>query len=118
MSDSDPYISEALKLILNKLGSDGIEIIASTGTAEEFKAKYHFSIGMSLRNALGLWKPHTESALVKWFWDNLKLTHADDMSGIIMDALWHQVHCVPYGLDDMKEAAKIYIEHWYKTLIE
>jgi len=69
----------------------------------------HFGFGMSIRNYYGLWDP--ESPLHKWFHKELGIVHADDMSGIIMEALWHRAKDLKY---DPSETIKRYTEHWAK----
>ena len=53
----------------------------------DFRACAHHTLGMWIRNNFGLWFTPQESPLVQWFWDR-GLTHADDMSGIILSALY------------------------------
>lgn len=67
----------------------------------------HFGFGMSIRNHYGLWD--TTSPLHQWFHKELGVVHADDMSGIIMDALWHKVKDLEY---DPSETIRKYTEHW------
>jgi len=45
----------------------------------------HMGIGMWLRNNWGLWGG---SVLREFFEKEFRLDHADDMSGLILDALW------------------------------
>ena len=47
----------------------------------------------------------------KWFSDNLKLTHPDDISGTIIKAVWCKVNNEPF---DPKQHAQKYIEYWEK----
>lgn len=72
----------------------------------------HFMVGISLRNYWRLWDRSTP--LVKWFWKTYKINHADDISGMILDALWRTVR----GQDTQHKAnADRYLAHWknYKT---
>lgn len=55
---------------------------------------YHFTLGMSVRNLYGLWD--SEHALTKWFVQE-GVYHADDMSAIILEALWHRIKELPYN---------------------
>ena len=68
---------------------------------------FHFGFGMGIRNYYGLWDP--ESPLHKWFHKELGVGHADDMSGIILEALWYRTKDLQY---DPSETIKGYTEHW------
>ena len=70
---------------------------------------FHFGLGMGVRNHYGLWD--SESPLHKWFHKNLGVVHADDMSGIILEALWHRAKNLQY---DPSERIMEYTEHWAK----
>lgn len=54
---------------------------------KEFIGRNHFFLGMSLRNAWGLW---TGSPLKDWF-VNMGVLHADDMSGILLRSFYRTV---------------------------
>lgn len=72
---------------------------------EEFCARNHFFLGMTLRNAWGLW---TGGPLKEWF----KLGgihHADDMSSIILRCLHRDLAGVPRDVGgQMKKIIKWY----------
>jgi hypothetical protein len=73
---------------------------------EEAQAAAHHSVGRKIRNEWRLWH---DSPLSEWFRNELRVTHADDMSGMIFDALWCDLNEQP------RRTAKLfaeYQEHW------
>lgn len=90
------------------------EGLTAEDTAEIKKPKFnaaqvHFSVGRMLRNEWTLWDK--ETILVKWFERNYGLTHADDVSGLILDCLVRDIRGEPR---QDKELANKFIEHWKK----
>jgi hypothetical protein len=74
-------------------------IMGSSGRADVLKAKerdmidYHFSFGLWMRNN---WLRH-HSRLAQYF-KQLGIVDYDDMSGIILDSYWRQLHGKPIDL--------------------
>lgn len=66
---------------------------------------YHFGIGMWMRNNWGLWDK--ESDLHKWFASH-GITHADDMSGIILTSFRRRLLGQPIGFEQQVENYKSY----------
>lgn len=72
---------------------------------EDEMIKYHFSLGMSLRNSWGLWG---DSPIAKHM-RSLGFTHPDDMSSVILKTFW----CKRHGEDfRIKERVAYYKEYW------
>ena len=65
---------------------DRKEMAALTDKSEMIR--YHMGLGMRLRNIWGLWGG---SRLQKYFTDR-RVTHPDDMSGIILDYYFNWLH--------------------------
>lgn len=65
-----------------------------------------FSVGMGIRNYYGLWH---KNGLTRYFNRALGVYHADDMSAILLEALWHRVHNQPY---DPAPSVERFREHW------
>lgn len=65
----------------------------------------HMGLGMWLRNNWGLW---SGSRLAKWF-NERRIWHPDDMSGIILYSYSRHSHSQPIGLDDQ---IKHYVTIW------
>ncbi len=70
---------------------------------EEFKALAyddigggHFGVGMWMRNNWGLWGG---GPLGRHF-NELGITHPDDMSGIVLTSYWLRLHACPLRLDE------------------
>lgn len=99
-------LEEAIKVLKEGLTKEDIEVIK----APKFNAvEVHFSVGTMLRNEWTLWDKDT--VLVKWFEKNYGITHADDVSGLILDCLCKDIRGEPRK---DKELAKQFIEHWKK----
>lgn len=99
--------SEATARLLNSIPDESREHVKK---GESFS---HHGFGTFIRNSWGLWR--AESVLSKWFWDNLKIWHADDMSGIILDSVTAAIKGEAFDLD---AAVKRYHAHWVKTGIK
>lgn len=101
-------LEEAVGLILESLTeADKEQIIA---TKPELA---HFSLGMFLRNGWSLWEEDTP--IKRWFADNFGLSHADDISGIILHCVWSKVHGKEDEADKLAERFK---RHWIKSGID
>lgn len=74
------------------------------GTEDDI-IRYHFSLGMWMRNNWKLWGG---SRLATWF-NTQGIEHPDDMSGIILDSFWRHINQKPIKLD---EQVKYYQEYW------
>ena len=64
--------------------------------SENQMIEYHMNLGLGLRNQWGLWRG---SRLAGYF-HKLGVRHPDDMSGIILDTFWCNVHGRPFRLDE------------------
>jgi hypothetical protein len=73
--------------------------------SEDEMIEYHFGLGMGIRNSWGLWGG---SPLSKHLQD-LGFTHADNMSGVILETFWCKRHGKPFRL---KERAREYAAYW------
>jgi len=71
---------------------------------EEGMIEHHFGLGMWMRNNWGLWGG---SELSKWF-RSRGITHADDMSGIILDSFWRHLNDKPIDLEKQIQGYKAY----------
>jgi len=71
--------------------------------------QFGFFTGMGIRNYYGLWH---ENGLTRYFNNVLGVYHADDMSGVLLEALWHRVHNKPYDPTPMIEKCR---KHWKQS---
>lgn len=69
-------------------------------------AKYHFTVGMAIRNAWGLWANKTPIAQ---YLNNHGIVHGDDRTGVIFKALWCKLNKKKL---DIKKEAKFYEDYW------
>src|SRR6476646_9910862 len=67
---------------IDKFWDDTMKAEAIAMTEDEFGGRYHFGLGLWIRNNWGLWKG---SRLSKYF-NSLGIYHPDDMSGIILSS--------------------------------
>jgi len=86
---------------------DPTDIEKMKSGSEDDMGQYHFSLGMGLREAWGLWRG---SRLGQWF-NTQGIFHPDDMSGIILDSFWRQLNGKPIRLE---EQVKHYQDYWKK----
>lgn len=115
-------LEEAITFLLEAQDEESLEFIKSVDE-EEFCARAHHTTGRYLRNSWHLWwneemakqYPHTMPSkkpnLVEFF-NNLGITHADDMSGIIITSTYRQVHNVPRDLDIQVQKYKDYWKNY------
>jgi Ankyrin repeats (3 copies) len=81
-----------------------------SGTEKEL-ARYHFGLGMWMRNNWGLWKA---SRLADYF-ERLDIHHPDDMSAIIMTSLHRHLNGKPIKLD---EQVGYYQAYWNSPTVK
>jgi hypothetical protein len=67
--------------------------------------KYHFGLGMWLRNNWGMW---SGDRLASYF-ASIGIFHPDDMSGIILDSYWRYLNRTDICL---QEQVEVYQEYW------
>lgn len=106
------YIPKDLEDALNQLDElntddDRADIRSGTLGATDL----HHGYGTSLRNNWELWD---KSRLAKWF-NSIGIFHADDMSGIILDAWFCRVRGQPF---DLGAKVKWYQDFWREQGIE
>lgn len=95
-------LNEAVDLLYSWLDNNDIARI-NTSSAD----MQHFTFGMYLRNTWKLWDK--ETPIVQWFRNELKIGHADDISGIILDSLYAKVKG---EVLDLPLAIECYHTHW------
>jgi hypothetical protein len=98
-------LDEAIESIKRDLNEESLVKIRACKTAQEFMGLAHFGIGMGLRNNWGLWGG---SRLAKWF-NNNGIFHPDDMSGVILEALWCDLTNNSFSLE---QKAAEYQAYW------
>ncbi len=81
------------------------QVLDMKNGTEDDMIKYHFGLGMWMRNNWGLW---AGSGLSDWF-NSIGIFHPDDMSGIILDSLWRDLNGEKLQLE---EQIKYYKDYW------
>lgn len=106
-------IDEAIETLFSSLDEDDIVYIKDEKNSS---SSIHFTLGMALRNYWHLWAE--ESPIKDDFKKRFNLFgDADDMSGMILEALWVKVR----GGDVVKsleESANSFNAHWMKCNID
>jgi hypothetical protein len=100
-------LDEAVAALMKMLPQDQLDLFKNW-KYEEAQANAHHSVGQMIRNEWKLWHA---SPLAEWFRNELRTTHADDMSGMILDALWCDLNSTPRRTAELFAA---YQEHWKK----
>lgn len=107
-TENPTNLDEAVAALMKMLPHDQLKLFKSWDY-EEAQASAHHSVGRKIRNEWELW---FDSPLSEWFRKELRVTHADDMSGMIFDALWCDLNGTPRRTAEL--FAK-YQEHWKKS---
>lgn len=95
-------LNEAVDMIVQDMSPENVEFIKSHQPAD-----IHFGSGMWLRNNWSLWD--RETLLVQWFIQTYRIGHADDISGMIFEAVWAKVRGEAF---DPLVVVKRYHDHW------
>lgn len=96
------------KLFKEKKKTTTVITVIIEGEPIEIPADTHFTVGRFLRNNWNLWE---DSPISRWFIRNLKLAHADDMSGILLEAFEAKYLGKEY---DPSKTVAWYRKHWEK----
>ncbi len=103
---SESYIpidlDDAIRHLKETLSAEDIEVLRSAD--EEELARFHFGLGLSLRNRWGLWGG---SRLAEWF-NSIGIFHPDDMSGIIITSLVRDLQGKPIELEAQIAEYQVY----------
>lgn len=110
-------LEEAARRVLEILrdAKDGHDVLESEDIGQ-FGSRLHHGLGRWIRNNWGLWSRDTE--LFTDISGQFYLVHADDMSGLIMDAAWMLHTTEAIDKKALKQTAARYLEHWRKILLE
>ena len=96
-------LEEAVNLIKSEMPSDFVEFVKKSSPSG-----VHFGLGMQIRNDWSLWD--LENPLVKWFDKEYGITHADDISGLILDCVWQDIKGLPRRDREQADKTKKYWE--------
>jgi hypothetical protein len=99
-------LDEAVNFLIESLTQrDHQEIKELLKTDSALSSTHHF-LGTYLRNNWSLWE---DCPLVRWFIKEYKIVHADDISGIILEAFSHRYRGLNY---DPVSTVKRFHKHW------
>lgn len=101
-------VSEALQMFLKALTDEEKKTLSEV--KEDQVAIFHHSWGQDLRNEWSMWEKDTP--IVNSF-RTIGITHADDMSGILLLSAHRQLNKKPLKLNDQ---VKKYQEYWLKEI--
>lgn len=104
MDNMPNNLSEAIVYVLSHNSEADLRTWAEKPERQAI-GSIHFFGGMSLRNDLELWH---KNALTKWF-NGKGITHADDMSGIILTSVHRTIKRIDLDLDGQ---VKVYQDFW------
>ena len=99
---------EILPIIISPEGCKEFAVMKE----EEVNAVAHHGLGRMLRNDWKLWQ--VGSIMYEWFAEK-GITHADDMSGIIITSWHRQLNNLPIKLEDQ---IKFYQDYWKQHELE
>jgi hypothetical protein len=86
-------LSEALREF-DQMLPESVKVSMRCGSEDDM-SRYHFALGLWVRNNWGLW---AGGPLAEYFRE-LGINHPDDMSGIILTSYWRQLQERPLELD-------------------
>jgi hypothetical protein len=95
--------------IISVMREEDKDYLINQKTAELFAASLHHNIGRSIRNNWMLWDK--TSPLVRHFEIRYGVTHADDISGIVIMCTWQFLNSQPMTPE---KYAKSCIDYWKK----
>ena len=95
-------LEEAIQILIKSMSKKELDLIKNMNITE-----LHFNIGRTIRNEWSLWDE--SSVLVKWFYKKYGVSHADDVSSLILECLIADLNNKPR---QDKELAERFIEHW------
>jgi len=98
-------LEQAFTALKRMLPAEDIEKIRKMDDEKEM-VRYHFGLGMRLRNEWGLWRG--EGGLGKQLRE-LGLRHPDDMSTVVLESFWRHLHGKPLELE---AKVRYYQEYW------
>jgi hypothetical protein len=98
-------LEEAVEFLTKNVNSEEFEQI-KTKDEDEALGGTHFGIGMWMRNNWGLWSGKSE---LSQYFQSLGITHADDMSGIILTSWYRIITGKPVNL---QEQVQYYKDYW------
>ena len=97
-------LDHAVDIIVAGLSADDVEFFETESTT-----RAHHEGGRFLRNTWSLWDK--ESHLVQWFRTHLGISHADDISSVILVAVQARVIGIKFYPTPMLDRFR---EHWAK----
>lgn len=100
-------LDEAVLLLVAALEPDEMEE-AMRSAMNKFDGEHHF-LGRALRNKWNFWE---DSPIVRWFIATHRICHADDISGIVLEAFAAKLNGEPY---DPAPTVEKYHKHWRET---
>lgn len=105
LADFNPTtLDEAIDVLYSNLDKKALKEFKEYGYVG-----FHHGFGTAIRNEWGLWKKG--SALYNFFESTYGLTHADDMSGLILEGLESKCSGETY---DPTPSVERYKKHWEK----
>ncbi len=111
MGEAPEDIEQAILRATELCYNGGVDTDFWNEAEESFTAQLHHTLGQLMRNHWGLWSQ--DSPLYKNLAVGFLLSHADDMSGLILTGVYRHHHDI--GLNLEQEAAK-YLRYWADTL--
>lgn len=109
-------LEEAVSILIESLAEELPNI--KELSLEEFIGKAHHSLGQAIRNEWCLWWFPNHTYAPKWpeeipplnkYFHDLKITHGDDISGMILTAFHNKITNTPF---DQEKEIKKYHTHW------
>lgn len=110
-------IEEAIETVLNQMKHQPMQMKDFGQDEKRFVVTTHNWLGMKIRNAWQLWYdtskelPHLDKPSIVQEFNDLGITHADDMSGIILITAFRRYH---KREEDIPGQVQWYKDFWAK----
>jgi hypothetical protein len=98
-------LRDSIRHLKRLLPSSTIAWVRDSAHAEFDMAVLHHGLGTWIRNTWGLWG---DSRLAAYF-NGIGIEHPDDMSSIVLNSLWRELHGLPV---DLRSQVDYYQQYW------
>jgi hypothetical protein len=102
-------LMECFKQLKVILSAEAVGEIENMECCNDVAPRYHFGLGMWIRNNWGLWGfENNPNSRLRIYFNHLGIEHPDDMSGIILTSFWRHLNHLPIKLDEQIKQCQNY----------
>lgn len=101
------HFEQAVQMVIDRTEGNNLDLVLDAESGRDICVQMHHGLGQWLRNNWGLWE--SKNSLCQWFQNEHDITHADDMSSLI---LGEAVARMRGEIFDFVGAVERFHEHW------